>query len=264
MDRRLKVMQNFLGKSADAGTNKTRCFTDGKKIWSYGRHFVMAEWTDVRDSQGNEILLVNRERYSVTTSKMQGELRGQIRRTLYGRVIYHTDHNPLRYYLENAVSAVKGVRRAIEYVEDPEEHFHKCIEELRGAVAESETLRSISGQAAYHMDTYDKLLDFSLEDCRNKIRGGMDSELEAVIYLMAVKGPEAYADEIAKMPIQYAIVYKMLGGKLELKKQVKNELWNYLWLKDHCTTDEAVKYVTSSSPAIRKIACRILEKGDAA
>lgn len=45
-------------------------FTDGRAIYSYGTHFVMA----YRDDEGN--VLVNTDRYSVTTSRHQSALRG--------------------------------------------------------------------------------------------------------------------------------------------------------------------------------------------
>jgi len=68
MERRNKVMRNFLNKESDDGTQVTNCFTDGKKIWSYGTHFVLAEWSGIEDGEGREILLVNKQRYSNSTT----------------------------------------------------------------------------------------------------------------------------------------------------------------------------------------------------
>jgi hypothetical protein len=49
--------------------NKNNIITDGMTIYSYGRHFPMAVKLDNGD------IVVNEERYSVTTSKHQGALR---------------------------------------------------------------------------------------------------------------------------------------------------------------------------------------------
>lgn len=64
----------FFSRSQTEG----RCsnvFFEGDTLYSYGYHFKLAEF---RKIQGKEVLLINDQSYSVTTSKQQGEVRYSI------------------------------------------------------------------------------------------------------------------------------------------------------------------------------------------
>ena len=261
MDRRIEVMKNFLQKKFDEGTQRTNCFNNGRRLFSYGTHYVMAEWTGSYDEENNEILIVNEYRCSVTTSRMLREFSSVLRDARGIRVLRHEGGNILRYYLEEAVESLKAVRRAMSWSEHPESYFHEAILALKRAMAlvgKLEGYKDVDPLSHLYISAQ---MDDSLTDCRNKIRGGMSKELAAAIYLMVKNGTERYANEIKKMPIQYITAYKMLGGETEVKKSVQNPLWNFLWLKDHLEAEEAIRLVSSHYPALRRIAVERLEKG---
>ena len=63
-----------------------RLFPRGNKIYSYGEHFEMARALAGRDGD-TALFLINGDRYSVTTSRHQSEVRSAIARSRYPQVI---------------------------------------------------------------------------------------------------------------------------------------------------------------------------------
>jgi hypothetical protein len=257
MERRIQTMTSFLNKEVDKGTKRTRCFTDGEQIWSYGTHFVLAEWTGIKDEGGREIVLVNKTHYSMTTSKMQGEMNSVLHHDLHDGVqVKHIDNDILHYYLKEAVGEFRAVGHRLNWSNDPEKQFHESISELKKAMVTADALNDYNSDFKMHADL-NKKIDYSLEKCRTL--GKMGDQLETAILMMVKNGTERYDEEIKKMPVQYASIYKLLGGKTEIKKSVKNALWNYLWLKDHIEVEDAILHVSSDYPAIRDLVAARLE-----
>jgi hypothetical protein len=76
-ESRFKVAEAFRYGNIATGAN---VFTDGNTIYSYGRHFPMA--IRCQDETGTR-MLVNEDKYSVTTSKHQSAVRTVLMDTGY-------------------------------------------------------------------------------------------------------------------------------------------------------------------------------------
>ena len=257
MERRIKVMKNFLNKEYDNGTQRTNCFTDGKKVYSYGTHYALGEWTGIEDADGREILLVNKSRYSNTTSRMQAEFESALFGVCGARIVPHNDGDIIDHALSQAVSGFRNIRYRLRWytASEAESSFYEGIQSLRQTLEVYELLENYSGVST-RLDKGES----SLQEIRSGI-SGMDERLKAVIYQMAIRGTEPFDKEIEKMPVQYAIIYKLMGGTVEIKKAVKNPVWNYLWLKDHLEPEEAIKFLNDSCKAIRDLASSRLTTG---
>jgi hypothetical protein len=66
------VIHLFAQRSQEEA-NCSNVFFEGNRIWSYGRHYLLAEF--IKNKQGQEAILINNEGYSVTTSKHISEVR---------------------------------------------------------------------------------------------------------------------------------------------------------------------------------------------
>lgn len=68
------AQQSFsVGYSADR-----RMFFEGETIFSYGRHYPMARFTDLRDAEGRRVVLFKQDGYSVSTAKHRGHARSAL------------------------------------------------------------------------------------------------------------------------------------------------------------------------------------------
>lgn len=71
-----RTMAAMAFASGEPFRNGTAIFTDGDTVWSYGPHYVIAQYRD-----GGETIGVNEERYSVTTSGHVGAVRAALRKS---------------------------------------------------------------------------------------------------------------------------------------------------------------------------------------
>jgi hypothetical protein len=102
--------QRWQDNGRSAGGN---VFFEGNKLYSYGRHFVLAEFI------GGNTVLINDTRYSSSTAKHQSLVRSAL--SHYER-IYESSHNPA-----NVLSTLKGLQRKTERARKPEKYIGEAL-----------------------------------------------------------------------------------------------------------------------------------------
>jgi hypothetical protein len=138
--------QRWQDNGRSAGGN---VFFEGNKLYSYGRHFVLAEFI------GGNTVLINDTRYSSSTAKHQSLVRSAL--SHYER-IYESSHNPA-----NVLSTLKGLQRKTERARKPEKYIgealaliaaHKYAQTVKPTLITSEQAEQIASLEQFFQHQY--------------------------------------------------------------------------------------------------------------
>jgi hypothetical protein len=111
------AQQSFtIGHSADR-----RMFFEGDTIFSYGRHYAMARFTDLRDFEGKRVVLFKSGGYSVSTAKHRNHTHGALR-GLGVAIVYVDDVNA--GYASNVAVLKRHFNNAAEQLASPTRNRH--------------------------------------------------------------------------------------------------------------------------------------------
>lgn len=102
-----------------------RMYFDGATIYSYGRHYPMARFTDLRDAEGKRVVFFKQDGYSVSTAKH----RNHTHHALCGlgvAIVYVDDVNA--GYAMNVQGLKRDFRQAAEALESPTRNRHVSLE----------------------------------------------------------------------------------------------------------------------------------------
>lgn len=244
-DRQGLVVDNFLAKRDDAGTQRTNMFCRYGSLYSYGTHFEMAKWSGV-EYQRKELLLVNSSRYSVTTSKHQHILRRAIRSSLFinatATVVEHQNGNyftPIHDKLLHSLYTLPNRLLKGTYCSETEiPSVIKALEET----GESLKVLAALGRAPLFVGAPDENIN-SLT---------LDQLLDVYLRVGSVAQFDSQVCASTKMPVY--LLYKVLGGKAVSKRKVKNPFYLYLSLKESMTPELALSYVSHENQYIARMA----------
>jgi hypothetical protein len=111
------AQQSFtIGHSADR-----RMFFEGDTIFSYGRHYPMARFTDLRDFEGKRVVLFKSDGYSVSTAKHRNHTHEALR-GLGVAIVYVDDVNA--GYAMNVRGFKRAFTNAAELLASPTRNRH--------------------------------------------------------------------------------------------------------------------------------------------
>ena len=91
-------------KSSEGHTPNYRLYFEGKTIWSYGNHFVMAKFIN------SNLVLVNENNYSVTTAKQKSILLGHLPRFIEVIQVSNPDARSKFYHKQNFESLLQDAK----------------------------------------------------------------------------------------------------------------------------------------------------------
>lgn len=111
------AQQSFpVGYSSDR-----RMFFEGETIYSYGRHYAIARFTDLRDTEGRRVVYFREDGYSVSTSKHRSHTRDALH-GLNVKVVYveHVDAP----FERNLAALMRAFANAAELLASPLRNRH--------------------------------------------------------------------------------------------------------------------------------------------
>lgn len=137
------VVHLWANKSQPRARNANKSlYFEGDLIFSYGRHFPLARHVEL--PSGTPAVLINRGKYSSTTSHHQSAVRGAIRN---GVPVFRA-HNPQETPEQNLVWLAQEMERSIEFAGDcvvNSQNYKKNLQEAEAAAKDHNTLAHAFG-----------------------------------------------------------------------------------------------------------------------
>lgn len=121
---------------ANASQHEGKCgnmFFEGRLIYSYGHHFVLARRTDKEDERGTRIVLINASRYSTSTGQHLGLVRRAASHFRQITVPYPATNTPdagelnMMHLNAEIIGATNKMKRAKTSIRRLEEVIHSAV-----------------------------------------------------------------------------------------------------------------------------------------
>lgn len=111
------VIHLFTQRSQDQARGGNVFFENGNRVYSYGHHYLLAEF--IKNSQGNEAILINDSGYSITTSKHISKVRKATRQY---KQFFVMQINPAKvlYQLQNLAHKLVKAKKPEMYIRQAE------------------------------------------------------------------------------------------------------------------------------------------------
>jgi hypothetical protein len=182
---------HLFAQRSQAEAHCSNVFFENNRIWSYGRHYLLAEF--IKNNSGNEAIMINNTGYSVTTAKHITEV---IQATRQFKQFFELQTNPQKVLnqLELLVDKLSKAKKPELYI-NPAEYLFNQFNEFQ----------------AWKGETNDKENLLKIRSIINVFRG-QD-------YLIYLNEKQAIIKQAEKLRIK------------ELKKQFKKELKEFLTYK---------------------------------
>lgn len=182
---------HLFAQRSQAEANCSNVFFEGDRIWSYGRHYLLAEF--IKNNSGDEAIWINDSGYSVTTAKHISEVTYATRQY---RQFFELSTNPQKVinHLEVLADKLSRARKPELYISEAENLFSK-FEEFQ----------------AWKGETNDKVNLLKIWDIINVFRGA------------------EYSDYLAKKEKLIKEAERL--RKKEAKKQFRKELKEFFTYK---------------------------------
>ena len=137
------VIHLFAQRSQDEAKCSNVFFDDKNRIYSYGRHYLLAEF--ITNEAGDTAILINNAGYSVTTAKHIREITAATRQY---KQFFELDTNPVKVVnqLTDLASKLQTARKPEKYI-NPAEYLYKKFtqfETWRGETNDKESLLKIN------------------------------------------------------------------------------------------------------------------------
>lgn len=146
MKRVFTTSSDVIHLFAQRSQDEARCnnvFFEGNRIYSYGRHYLLAEF--IKNADGEEAILINDTGYSATTSKHIREVTGATRQYRQFFVM-QTDPRKVAFQLEHLAERLSKAKKPELYITPAEHLFNQfdTFQQWNGKTNDQESLLKIN------------------------------------------------------------------------------------------------------------------------
>jgi hypothetical protein len=128
-----KASEAFVNQNYESG-KASNLFFEGKKIYSYGHHFLIAEF--VQNSDKKECIFFTKKGYSNSTAKHKNHVLSALYNAMKKPIFFVDSFNDLLANVESEKNEINDLKDKVTRARTRKDFLLNCIEEKQAALNE--------------------------------------------------------------------------------------------------------------------------------